>query len=419
MKEELLHYIWKFQKFNQKQLYTTEGESIIVIHPGNHNHHSGPDFKEAKIKIGSTEWFGNVEIHVKSSDWFQHQHQKDSNYQNVILHVVWEHDLDEFHRPTLTLSEKVSKLLINRYESLMQKESFISCEDHLPVLNDFEWNQWIERLLIERIEHKTTRIKQGLAENQNNWTETFYQHLAYNFGLSTNQDAMMELTKRIPLKILEKHKQQRIQIEALLFGTSGLLPEDQDEYTSQLKSEFIFLQKKYGIQSMRKENWNFGRIRPASFPTIRIAQLAALIQQSYHLFSQIIQPISIKEIQQYFDVSVSDYWHTHFTFEKQSQSKVKPIGKSKKDNIIINTIAPFQFCYGREMNQPKLVTNALALLEQSKKEKNKITSFFENQYIVHDSAYQSQALIHLYKQYCKPKQCLKCRVANTFLQKND
>ncbi len=420
MKEELLHYIWKFQKFSKKQLYTTDGEAIIVLDPGKHNHYAGPDFIEAKVKIGSTEWYGNIEIHSQSSQWFKHNHHNDSNYNNVILHVVWQHDLDQFHRPTLTLQERVSTFLLSKYERLMKSKTLIACQDYLPVLTKFEWNQWMNRLVIERLEIKTQRIRNSLNENQNNWQKTFYEQMAYSYGLTTNEDAMLELAKRVPLRLLAKHKHQIHQLESILFGIAGLLPKQaKDNYSQLLLKEFQFLNQKYKLQAMHTENWNFGGIRPATFPTIRIAQFASLISKSHTLFSQVMKPLPKQKLQELLHISASNYWNTHYTFGKTSKEKIKMLGAVKKSNLIINTIIPFQFIYGSEMNNDLLINHTLNMLEHIEKEKNNITQFFEQRGVCNNSAYHSQAIIHLFKEYCRPKHCLDCRVANSYLNKND
>jgi len=418
MKEALLHYIWQFGKYNQANLKTFEGETLTVINTGFPNHHAGPDFSQARIKIGDTEWAGNVEIHVKTSDWYAHGHETDQNYESVILHVVWEHDKDSFHLPTLELKDLVSNILLQRYGQLMLSQQFVPCAVHLPELNEFNWMNWKERLLAERLEDKAARISKSLAVNQNHWQQSFYEQLAYSFGLKTNEHAFEELAKRVPLKLIGKHRSKPTQIEAMLFGTASLLPEYGElEYSKRLRYEYGFLRDKYKLKPMKKPMWNFGRVRPASLPTLRIAQFATLITQSNALFSKVMEPLTVKELYTYFDTTHSSFWETHYTFDKPSAKKIKPLGKQKIKQILINTVAPFQFLYGKHRANEVLISHSLQLLRELSPEKNRITEQWSQHGITNKTAFDSQALIHLYNDYCMEKQCLSCRVGHSIFSK--
>ena len=417
MQESLLQYIWQQQLYTSSDLRTTEGEQLTVFHAGNFNEHGGPDFLQARIKIGQTEWAGNIEIHTRSSHWKQHQHQFDDAYKSVILHVVWKDDQPLQSVPTLVLEDRIPRHLLQRYEHLMNLQGFIPCEQFIADVPTIEIALWKDRMLTERLETKTARIKERLLDTKQDWNQVFYEQLAYNFGLKTNADAFLEVAKHLPLKILRKYHNNFLQIEALLFGTAGLLQQDfVDRYPGQLKKEFSFLQQKHNLKIIPYNFWNFGRVRPSSLPTIRLAQFSRLIFQSKALFSKLMQPISLPEIQQLFTVEPVDYWTTHYVFDKESKPRTKRIGQSKLHNIIINTIVPFQFIVGRLRNQPELSEQAIRLLEEIPKEKNKITKKWEAVGINHSSAFDSQALIHLYRNYCRPQRCLQCRIGHLVLK---
>ena len=286
MTERLLQYIWQFQYFNARNLQTTQGESLQIIYNGTYNTNQGPDFLNAKIKTGSTTWAGNIEMHIKSSDWQTHQHSDDKNYKNVILHVVWLHDATVLLPfPTLELQQLVSSVLLGKYEELMQSALFIPCQNHIKEVSALTFTAWKERLLIERLQQRALYVENLLAQNNQHWEESFWWMLAKNFGIKINADAFEKIAQSIPLNILAKHKNQVQQLEALLMGQAGILDKTfEDDYANMLAREYIFLQKKYGLKKAHAPIY-FLRMRPANFPTIRLAQLAALIQQSQHLFS--------------------------------------------------------------------------------------------------------------------------------------
>ncbi|HEX7458295.1 MAG TPA: DUF2851 family protein, partial [Ginsengibacter sp.] len=332
MKEDLLQYIWQFQYFNNSELLTSSGEMIQIINTGTHNTNQGADFLDAKIKIGKTTWAGNVELHINSSDWNVHNHSADSNFNNVILHVVWNSNttIKDMHNndlPTLELKNRVSKLLLERYKMLMESSQFIPCESQLQQVNELTLTNWKLRLVAERLIAKSRNVFTILKETNFHWEETFWWLIAANFGLKINSDLFQQIAKLLPVSILAKHKNRIQQVEALLFGTAGLLnSEFREKYPLMLQKEFSFYQKKYKLKIIDGE-LSFLRMRPANFPTIRLAQLAMLIHESEHLFSKIKDSSSLKEVKKMLEVSANDYWHYHYVFDETSEYKVKTLGK--------------------------------------------------------------------------------------------
>ncbi len=416
MKEDLLHYVWRLQRFDTAELQTTEGQPIRIQMIGEHNHHSGPDFTNARIEIGKTLWAGNVEMHLKASDWSSHQHQSDPAYDNVILHVVLDED-EKINRqngsriPCLELKKRISSKISKIYQKFLHNEYWISCQHHFYEVGHMTKVLWLDRLLVERLECKTIVIEKLLKEKTNNWESTFYQILAKNFGVKVNAEPFERLARTLPLSILGKHKNDLFQIEALLFGQSGLLNDDfEDEYPNRLKKEYQFLQKKYQLTPIEKTNWRFLRMRPANFPTIRIAQFAQLIFQSTHLFSKVLAAKNVKEIQNMFELKLSNYWQTHYVFDKESVKRNKSLGRNAIHLFIINTITPFLFLYGKWKDEEDYKDRAFQLLEEVPAEKNSIISKWEELGMLPKSAYETQALLQLKNEYCSKKRCLECSI---------
>ena len=421
IKEDLLHYVWRTKQFDVKELKTKDGQIIDIQDFGQHNFNAGPDFLNARILIGTTLWIGNVEMHINTSDWYKHQHHKDKAYENVILHVVYQDDTPEDAKadniPRLELQHRIAPKMVYSYQQLLDNTHWIPCQARFHEISALTKTLWLERLLIERLERKTKSMETVLAANQNNWEEVFYQFLARSFGLQVNAEPFEWLAQKTPLKLLLKHKDQLFQIEALLFGQSGLLEKEYtDEYPRQLKQEYQFLKHKYQLQPLSSTVWKFMRLHPPNFPTIRLAQLAKLIYQSNHLFSTILKAQSYQTIQQLFQVQPSDYWLTHYTFDKLADMRKKPLGKQTIDLLIINTIAPFLFLYGIQRAIPSMKDTAIQLLERTPPEKNNITKQWQTLNIPNASAYESQALIQLKKEYCDPKRCLECTIGHALLR---
>ncbi len=417
MTERLLQYIWQFQYFNPNNLITEEGEALQVIHPGTLNTNQGPDFINAKIKIGNTIWAGSIELHIKNSDWKNHKHSSDKNYKNVILHVVWQNDV-HLNLPfsTLTVQDKVPKVLLNRYDELMNGNSFIPCEKSIHQINELTWQSWKERILVERLQNKTLVIFDYLQKNNNHWEETFWWLLAKNFGVQLNSVAFEKLAQSVSINILAKHKDQIHQTEALLFGQAGLLEADfTDDYPKLLQREYEFLKKKYNLQKI-EGNMIFLRMRPSNFPTVRLAQLAMLVHKSLHLFSKIKEATEVKSIKSLLNVTANDYWHYHYVFDETTSFKKKKLGEQMIDNILINTVVPILFAYGHYHNENAFKDKALLWLENISAEKNSITKGYSSLHIQNKTAFDSQALIQLKNEYCNKKRCLDCSVGNKLVR---
>ena len=417
MTERLLQYIWQFQYFNTSELTTFEGEGLNVMHPGTYNTNQGPDFIDGKIKIGNTVWAGSIELHINSSDWAAHKHSSDNNYKNVILHVVWQHDAKtKLPFPTLALQDKVSKLLLTKYDALMNTNSFIPCEKMIHQVNELTWASWKERLLVERLQKKSQIVFEYLKTNNNHWEETFWWMLAKNFGIKVNSDAFEKIAQSIPVNVLAKHKNQIHQLEALLFGQAGLLEEKfTEDYPMLLQKEYQFLKSKYQLQKITAPLY-FLRMRPANFPTVRLAQLAMLVHNSLHLFSKIKEGSSVTEIKALLNVTANDYWHYHYTLDEPSAFKKKNLGAQMIDNILINTVVTVLFAYGHYHKEESYTNKALQWLLEITAEKNTITKGFSQLGIANKNAFDSQALIQLKNEYCSKKHCLDCAVGNKLLK---
>ncbi len=422
--EAFISYVWKLRLFTQTDLLTDTNETVTILSVGEQNFQSGPDFFNAKIKIGDTIWAGNVEIHVKASDWLKHGHQKDEAYDNVILHLVYEADYpiqrkDGHPIPTLEIKDKIAPNLYRNYLLLQGDTHWIPCEKLIHLVDEFTLIGLKDRLLVERLERKTKPILQSLQQNKNSWENTFYQFLCRALGSKFNAEPFEQLAKSLPLNILAKHKNSLFQLEALLLGHAGLLQtEFKEEYPQQLKKEYTFLQKKFGLKSLKTHSWKFGGLRPANFPSIRLAQLAALIHQSSGLFAQLLTTKSVKDFHKLFNVQVSSYWQQHYVFDKMSVNRPKKIGKNTINSILINTIIPILFVYGKQTAQTQYEDKALQLLEQLPPEKNRIIEQWNSLGVSSKSALETQALLQLKNEYCKQKRCLSCAIGNKIMQYN-
>ncbi len=435
LNERLLQFIWQFQYFNKNELATTDAEPVQVVTPGQFNSNQGPDFSNAKIIIGNTIWAGAVELHINTTDWQRHKHQEDKNYNNVILHVVWEDDGRRnpiaigsvpannernsvpFSVPILELKSRVAKILLQRYEELMNSPSFIPCEKSIAQVPDIMWKSWKERLLAERLLRKAAIVETYLQQNNHHWEETFWWLLARNFGMKVNSDAFEAVARSLPLTILAKHKNQIHQLEALLLGQAGLLEKDfEEDYPILLQKEYRFLQGKYNLHPTKVPVFSL-RMRPGNFPAIRLAELAMLVHESSHLFPKVKEASSAKDIRKYFEVTANDYWHYHYQFDEIATFKKKKTGASTVDNIIINTVAPALFAYGNYHGETKYKDKALQCLEETPAEQNLITKGFKQLNIECNNAWDSQALIELKNEYCSRYRCLDCVAGNSILRK--
>lgn len=422
MQEDLLHYVWRTRRFEFQNLFTTEGEAVEIIAPGVHNTHAGPDFFDARLRIGGTLWAGNVEMHLVASEWETHCHGEDRAYDNVVLHVVWEEDLPVLRSngeriPCIELKKRIPAATIKTYRELLHNEHWIPCQHHFHRVPDITRQIWLDRLMVERLETKTAFITESLERNHQHWEATFYQVLARNFGLKVNAEPFEALARSLPLQLLSKHKTSLFQLEALLFGQAGLLEGIfEDDYPRRLQKEYAFLQHKYGLHPIAGSSWKFLRMRPANFPSLRIAQFATLIHQSAHLFSKILAAQNVEEIENMFEVRLSNYWQTHYVFDKASAKRAKTLGQTAIHLLVINTIAPFLFVYGKLKAEPGLCDRALRLLESVPPESNSIVENWQRLGMEPVSAGQTQALLQLKNEYCDKRQCLRCAVGGEVMR---
>lgn len=423
MTEDFLHYIWKYRLFDNKTLRTSAHEKIEILKPGDHNTNGGPDFTNARIKIGKTTWAGNVEIHINASDWERHRHHKNKAYDNIILHVVYNHDFDAVRSnrdpiPLMAIRDLIPSHVYRKYNSLLQNKNWIPCQSLLKQCDTAVVKSWLDRLMVARLERKSEYIISLLKLYRNNWEQAFYVHLARNFGFNLNAEPFELLAKSTPLKFLYKHRNNQFQLEALLFGQSGLLHKNSTEkYENDLAREYAYLQQKFGMCGINGHLWKFLRLHPSGFPTIRIAQFASLLNRSAHLFSSMLEAKKIQDIETLFDISCSDYWQTHYVFGKPSPRRLKKIGKASVDIITINTIIPFLFVYGKMKQEEKLCEKALRFMEQIDSEKNSIIIKWKLAGLKARSAADSQALLELKSNYCAAKLCLNCSIGNFILRK--
>jgi hypothetical protein len=423
MQEEFLHYVWKYGTFNTLKLKTTLGEDVTIRNLGQHNLNSGPDFFNAQLIIGEQLWAGNLEIHVKSSDWYLHNHEKDKAYDNVILHVVWEHDSDVFRNdstiiPTLELKQYVDKGLQHRYRELILSKSWINCEAQFPEVDDFLLSNWLERLYIERLEQKSITIEDFLEKSNNNWEAVLFKLLLKNFGLKINGEAFLSIANSVDYSVIRKLRHNDLEIEALLFGQAGLLQDAiEDSHFQLLKMKYEFLEGKFKLDRSGMVPVKFFRLRPQNFPTIRLSQFASLYQSRENLFSKIMDVNSLDEFYKILTVGVSEFWKSHYTFLKNSKTSRKQLTKSFIDLLVINTIIPMKFSYAKSQGK-SIDEEIFKLIQELKIENNTIVSKFLDYKPFKKNALTSQALLQMKNAYCDKNKCLNCAIGNSLIIKN-
>ncbi len=415
MKEEFLHYIWLHKKLNVTKLFTSKGEKIEVLNFGQYLQTAGPDFFNAQLIIDNQKWAGNIEIHLKSSDWYLHNHEKDTNYNNVILHVVWEHDVEIYRKnnseiPVLELKHYVALNEINNYKNLMLSKTWINCENQISNIDSFTLENWKERLFFERLERKSKLVLELLKETKNDWDAVLFCLLAKNFGLNANGEIIFKMAKALPFPIIRKESNELENLEALFFGSTNLLNADfEDVYFQNLLSKWEFLKSKYKLDGVVYDTLQFYKLRPDNFPTIRLSQLAVLYYSIHNIFEKSIYIKEVKEFYKLFAVSANDYWNTHYNFDKESNFKKRKISKSFIDLIIINTIIPLRFAYLNYMGKENS-EEIIDLIRQIQPEKNAIIQKFNYFNIKAKTALDSQSLLQLKKEYCDKNKCLSCNI---------
>lgn len=419
-KEDFLHYIWKFQKYDHSSLLTQQGKELTVIHPGYHNFNSGPDFLNARIKIGDNLWAGSIEIHKYSAEWKQHKHHLDPAYENVILHVVYHDNKPVSYQnskliPSLELKDRIKNKMISKYQNLIFNPNWIACANQIKEINPIVKSMWLTRMATERLEEKTKRIFPILSGLKNDWDQLSYYLIAQYFGLKVNNEAFRRLIESTPFEIILKHQSSQFQLEAILLGQANLVDLASDEYAEKLKKEYDFLQKKYGLIKMLAHEWKFSRMRPTNFPGLRIAQLAGLIQKEGRIFRKILNAENLEDLRKIFASSASKYWDQHYRLGRASKVMKKSIGKKTIDILIINVAVPLVFFYGIKTGDVNYKEKALSLLESIPPEQNKIIKKWKESKVETKNAANTQALLYLKNNYCDQYRCLSCSIGNKIM----
>ena len=422
MTEDVLQYIWKTQSLTNSRLQTVDGEELQIIKQGILNHDSGPDFSSARMIINEVDWVGDVEVHIKTSYWKLHKHQQDPAYNKVILHVVWEHDTpvarnDGSEIPTLELKDLVSRAWLQKYSSLQASLQIIPCEPFFKEVASVHKLDAFNKVLIERLQRKSKLLLAEVEELKGDWEQAAIHLLFEYFGFKKNNEAFKQLASITNYKIIKKLSSVK-QMEAYLMGMAGLLTENKykSEYKQELLKDFIWLQKKFNLTSepMSPTWWKFMRMRPANFPTIRIAQLAALLFQRQHLFQSILEASS-NDAANFFTIQQSEYWQTHYRFDKKAKIGIKGIGEQSAKLLSINVAAVLLVAYGQYINNENYIEKALNFLEGQKPEQNVITRKWQELGINLSSAAESQGAIELFNNYCKDRRCLQCNIGSQIL----
>ena len=432
--EALLHYVWKHRLLPIGDLLTTDGQPVAVIDPGLHNRNAGPDFFNAKLKIGETLWVGNVEIHDRASDWYQHGHDHDAAYDNVVLHVCQTIDRDDIltaaGRRLPQVQVSVPPTVAENYERLLHADQYPPCYQIIPSLSPLMVHSWMSALQTERLEQKTAAITRRVALCDGSWEAAYFTTLARNFGFGINGDAFEQWAMSIPLSAVGHHRDDLFQIEAIFMGQAGLLSPDSvisrykadalaEGYFARLRNEYLYLQHKFSLQPIDYHQWRFLRLRPQNFPYIRLAQLARLYFDRRASLSQIVECQTVKDLQKALDTQATPYWQTHFVFGAESARSEKRLSKASQRLIIINTVVPILFAYGRHKHDDRLCDRAFELLEELDAEQNHITRMWQECGLAVSNAGDSQALIQLKNEYCDRRDCLRCRIGYEYLKKGN
>lgn len=429
--EELLHYTWRHKLLPLHGLTTTDGRQLEIIDPGLHNRNAGPDFFNAKVRIDGTLWVGNVELHVKSSDWFVHRHERDVAYNNVVLHVATvidtEVQTENGSRPP-QLQLDVPQQVADNYRELLAAEKYPPCYKVIPQLPRLTARAWMTALQTERLERKTDDIVRRVKACNGSWEDAYFVTLARNYGFGINSEAFETWARCVPLQAVGKHRDDLFQVEAIFLGQAGLLDESviperhreqaaQDEYFCRMKSEYAYLAHKFNLQPMDAHLWRFLRLHPQNFPHIRLSQLASLYHNRRAGLSEVAACQTLQQAEQLLKTQATDYWQTHYTFGNETPRKAKELSKASRQLIIINTVVPILFAYGRHKGDEQLCERAFNLLDELKAESNHIVRMWKEVGLPVETAGDSQALIQLKKEYCDRRDCLRCRFGYEYLKK--
>lgn len=421
MKEDFLHYIWKNGFFKQENLTTTQKERLVIVSKGIENKNAGPDFLEAKILIDDILWVGNIEIHKSSSDWYAHNHEKDAAYDNVILHIVYKENMPVYNSnnvqiPTLEIGRLIPKNTLKEYNKLIKNKSILRCQNELKNVDKYIIHHFKYKLFFERLEYKYEIVKNLLKRTQNNWEQVFYETLLKYFGGVVNKDSFELLAHFLPYQVINKYRSNLLQLEALLFGVSGLLQEQKnDSFYLTLQKEFEFLKEKHQLEILPKKMIKFHRLRPMNFPTIRLSQFANLFHNNNFLFNDLMKITKPEDAYRYFNTSTTPYWENHYNFDKMTKTRKKYIGNSFIDIILINVIIPLKFAY-QKYNGNGSEEEIVNLIKKIKPEKNRIVTIFSKVDLIAKNALDTQAIIQINENYCNKKRCLHCDIGHSILK---
>lgn len=421
MNEDFLRYVWKFRRFSSIPMETSCGKSLEIINPGIENFDAGPDFTNARIRIDGTLWAGNIELHVKSSDWFRHSHHQNKAYNNIILHVVYQYDT-QVHRengeliPTLELEPLIIPKMLEKFKLLQQNSYWIPCQNQLKEVKGETLPFWFERLAIQRLERKAEDIESLVTYYNGDWEQAFFVMLGRAFGFGVNSQAFEMLNKSLSFNTLLRHRDTISHLEAFMFGQSGLLElQPFDPYVKFLQREYDHLAAKYQLKPMLHQQWKLLRLRPVNFPTLRMSQLAVLIHEKGRLFDAVLKCAKTEELFELFEAKTTPYWESHYVFGKTTGKKPKTLGKDAALSVLINAAIPFLFVYGKMRNLPEIQERAIDFLNQLPAEKNAIVNKFGQLGCKATNALRSQAMLQLKHHYCDLKKCLSCQIGNLIL----
>jgi hypothetical protein len=424
MKEEFLHWVWFNRLFTAGSLSDREAGKIEVTDPGQYNRDSGPDFFNTRLQIGDTAWAGNTEIHINASDWYRHGHHTDHAYDNVILHLVNNIDTDVFTasgRRLMTVKLEFDPVLWENYIDLVNNPSLLACTGLIDRTDGMTVSHWLYMLAVDRLERKSKEIRTVLERTSNDWEETLYRLISRCYGFRVNTDPFEMLAVRLPLRIIRKHSDSLLQVEALLFGTAGLLDEVlfreavTDDYYLALAREYRLLKAKYSLQPVDGWMWKFHRLRPANFPTVRLSQLAALMMNSDGLFSRLLDCDSTSSLKALLSVTASEYWGNHYVFGREVPRHSRNAGRQSVDLLIINAVSPLLFMYGKIKNQKEKCDAAIEMLDSLPPEANGVVRDFTEAGLKPESALASQALVELRTLWCRQHRCLSCMIGSSLI----
>lgn len=424
MQEDFLHYVWRYLLFKNFNLVSTRGESLVVQAVGKHNRNAGPDFLESIIRIGSTRWAGAVEIHVSSSDWYAHKHHQDPAYNGVVLHVVYEANREVYTQsgqliPQLEIKDLIRENLYEKYQSLRRSSAAISCGNLFATVPKVVQLDWQDHLIVQRMERKSKQLMELVQFTQGDLEQAFFIQLAKTMGTKVNADAFEQMAKNTPLSLLLRARGNSDTLEALLMGQAGLLKTNPypDEFWRKLQGEYEYLRRRPGLTPLEQHAMKFLRMRPVNFPTIKLAQLATLIGNEFHLFSGLMSATTVEDARRLLKVETSGYWQTHYVFGRKSAWSRKKLGSAMADLVLINAVIPFLFVQSQRLNDPRYRDRAIELLQQLKPELNSITKSWKSMGATLQSALDSQALLELRNEFCLSKKCLNCRIGSHLLNR--